>query len=329
MMLPVIDALTSSTCPSCRATIAMISSAALPKVALRKPPSAGPERARQLLGAGADQAGQRDQRQRRGQEHPRSSRATSQLSTHDAGAATSSRLSRLETIGFRAVADTSGQSANFSRSSSSAPGSRSKKASRLRSSARRSWGMVPSMVWRVTPEVSPSLKRHLRVVEPFHRAFRDEPDAVDEGVTSHPAIVSSLPAARLAREPRRQRRLGFRLRFRLSRRDVDLPFEIFFVGQAGELVHEHQRVLRRDLEFLAAGLARDLVVEAEQVVAQLGELGPVALVGPGRQPLLLRAPHPADAVFAGPPALGALIPSGPGFRFFGEKRAFVESHTSW
>src|SRR5712671_6497073 len=44
MMLPVIDALTSATCPLCSATTAMISSAALPKVALRKPPQTGPER---------------------------------------------------------------------------------------------------------------------------------------------------------------------------------------------------------------------------------------------------------------------------------------------
>ena len=44
MMLPVIDALTISTWCARSATIAMISSAALPNVALRKPPSVGPER---------------------------------------------------------------------------------------------------------------------------------------------------------------------------------------------------------------------------------------------------------------------------------------------
>ena len=64
---------------------------------------------------------------------------------------------------------------------------------------------------------------------------------------------------------------------------LDLPFELFVVGQTGDLVHEHQRVLRRDLELLAARLARDLVVEPQQVVAQLRELGPIALVGSGRQ----------------------------------------------
>ena len=57
-------------------------------------------------------------------------------STHETGAASSRRFSLLamsaRTIGRN------GQSANFWRSSSSAPGSRSKNASRLRSSARRS-----------------------------------------------------------------------------------------------------------------------------------------------------------------------------------------------
>ena len=42
MMLPVIVACTSSMCPSRSATNAMISSAALPKVAFRNPPSVGP-----------------------------------------------------------------------------------------------------------------------------------------------------------------------------------------------------------------------------------------------------------------------------------------------
>src|SRR4051812_2666757 len=44
MMLPVIDALTSSMWPLRSATVAMINSAALPKVAFRNPPHAGPTR---------------------------------------------------------------------------------------------------------------------------------------------------------------------------------------------------------------------------------------------------------------------------------------------
>jgi hypothetical protein len=85
--------------------------------------------------------------------------------------------------------------------------------------------------------------------------------------------------------------------------------------------------LRRNLEFLAAGLACDLIVEAEQVVAQLCEPGPVLLVSSRRQPILFRAPHPPNAVFAGPSAPGALIPSGSGFRLFREKGAFVQGHS--
>ena len=44
MMLPVIDALTTSSSPALRANIEMISSAALPKVALSSPPMPGPTR---------------------------------------------------------------------------------------------------------------------------------------------------------------------------------------------------------------------------------------------------------------------------------------------
>ena len=43
--LPVMDAFTSSTNPACSATIAMINSAAFPKVAFSSPPSVGPVRA--------------------------------------------------------------------------------------------------------------------------------------------------------------------------------------------------------------------------------------------------------------------------------------------
>ncbi len=44
MMLPVIEALTTSVWPARSATVAIISSAALPKVAFRNPPSVGPDR---------------------------------------------------------------------------------------------------------------------------------------------------------------------------------------------------------------------------------------------------------------------------------------------
>src|SRR5215207_6454055 len=83
--------------------------------------------------------------------------------------------------------------------------------------------------------------------------------------------VTLLPSGGLSGKPRRQRRLAFGNRLRLGRRSSDFAFQALCVGQPGELVGEHQRVLRRDFELLAAGLAGDLVVESEEIVAELGE----------------------------------------------------------
>ena len=58
-MLPVIDALTRSTRPARSATIAMISSAALPKVALSSPPTVGPVRSAICSVARPHQSGER------------------------------------------------------------------------------------------------------------------------------------------------------------------------------------------------------------------------------------------------------------------------------
>ena len=81
--------------------------------------------------------------------------------------------------------------------------------------------------------------------------------------------VGPTPSARLAREAGRQGGLGlgfrFRFRFRLAGRLGDLALERRGVGQPPELVDEHQRVLRRDLEPFPARLARHLVVEPEEV----------------------------------------------------------------
>jgi hypothetical protein len=65
---------------------------------------------------------------------------------------------------------------------------------------------------------------------------------------------------------------------------------------------------RRDLEALAARLAHDLVVHANQVVTQLRELGTVALVGTRRNAVLLRASDPAHAVFVRAAATRATQP---------------------
>ena len=90
-----------------------------------------------------------------------------------------------------------------------------------------------------------------------HRGMADCPaDAVKQRVVGKPTDVTPreavarrgrehplLPAARIAREPRRQLRLGFDGRFVLSRCGVDLAFEVVVVGETRDLVHEHQRVL--------------------------------------------------------------------------------------
>ena len=94
MMLPEIDAFTSSTCPCPSATTAMISSAALPKVAFRKPPSAGPERS-------ASSSVPRPMTPASGISDTAVARKThgdvgaTAASTHETGAKTMSRFSRL------------------------------------------------------------------------------------------------------------------------------------------------------------------------------------------------------------------------------------------
>jgi glycosyltransferase involved in cell wall biosynthesis len=81
-------------------------------------------------------------------------------------------------------------------------------------------------------------------------------------------------------------------------------------GRTGLLTDRHP-------ERFGAAIAR--------LVAQLGELGAVGLVGAGRQAVLLGAFHPADVVVIRAPAFGAGIPPNPCFRFLGEEVALIES----
>ena len=62
------------------------------------------------------------------------------------------------------------------------------------------------------------------------------------------------------------------------------------------LFDKDHRVLRGDVELLAARLAGDGVVHPDHVVAQLGIEGPVALVGAGWHPFLPRPDDPAHLV---------------------------------
>jgi hypothetical protein len=85
-------------------------------------------------------------------------------------------------------------------------------------------------------------------------------------------------------------------------------------------------VQRRDLEPLPARLADQLVVHANQVIAELGELRAIAFVGARRQPVLLDAPYPPYVVFVGTLTPRAGVARWPRFVFVGEECAFVEGH---
>jgi hypothetical protein len=83
---------------------------------------------------------------------------------------------------------------------------------------------------------------------------------------------------------------------------------------------------RRDFEFLSARLADDFVVDANQMIAKLGEFGAIAFIGARRQPIFLDAPHPAHVVVVGAAAPGAGVTRRPRFRFVEEEGALVQGH---
>src|SRR5262249_37175541 len=94
----------------------------------------------------------------------------------------------------------------------------------------------------------------------------------------------------------------------------------------GALLDEHHRVLRRDVELLAAGLAGHRVVDADHVVAELGVERAVAFVGAARQTILPRADDPAHLIVVG--ALAARARQLVGARLVPvvEEVAFVQRH---
>ncbi len=87
-----------------------------------------------------------------------------------------------------------------------------------------------------------------------------------------------LPASRFAGEAGGDRRFGLR-RLLVPGGRCDLLLERGRIGQARQLVDEHERVLGGDVELAAADLAGDLIVDPQQIVAQLGELRLVGVVG--------------------------------------------------
>ena len=68
---------------------------------------------------------------------------------------------------------------------------------------------------------------------------------------------------------------------------------------------------------------RDLIVEAQEMVAQLVEL--LAVLGVLWR-ALLGATHPPDGVLVDPLAAGARVLGRAGFRLLGEEGAFVKAH---
>jgi hypothetical protein len=85
-------------------------------------------------------------------------------------------------------------------------------------------------------------------------------------------------------------------------------------------------VQRGDLELLAARPAHHLVVDADQVIAQLRELRAIAFVGARRQAILLHASDPSHGVLVGAMAARARVSRRPVFGFVVEERTLVESH---
>jgi hypothetical protein len=138
----------------------------------------------------------------------------------------------------------------------------------------------------------------------------------------------TLPASRRASKAVWQfrLRLGCRLGLARGRRNLGIEFVVFW--KAFDLIDEHQRMLRWDFDLLPAALAGHLVVDTEQVVAELGELGAILIVSAWRKPVALDPADPTDAVFVRTSAPRALVSPRPGFRFLAEEGAFVESHTS-
>jgi hypothetical protein len=85
-------------------------------------------------------------------------------------------------------------------------------------------------------------------------------------------------------------------------------------------------VHRRNLEALATRLTGKFVVHANQVIAELGELRAIRLVGVAGRPVLARTPHPAQLVVASPLAAGTGVFAAALLGFLVEEGALVQGH---
>jgi len=95
--------------------------------------------------------------------------------------------------------------------------------------------------------------------------------------------------------------------------------------QPFQLLEEHERPMRRNFETLPTRSARDVIIDADQVVFALAEQRFVAIVGAGRNLGLLRATHPPHRVVIGATAARALETGRPLFRFLGEELTLVHA----
>ena len=104
-----------------------------------------------------------------------------------------------------------------------------------------------------------------------------------------------------------------------------LLFFLNILRQAFEFFEKHERPVRRDFETLPTRSARDVIIDADQVVFALAEQRFVAIVGARRNLGLLRATHPPHRVVIGAPAARALETGRPLFRFLGEELTLVHA----
>ena len=100
-----------------------------------------------------------------------------------------------------------------------------------------------------------------------------------------------------------------------------LVFVLFLID--GEFVEKHHRLVGRDLEAAAAARAGDVIVDAEQMVAQFVVHRLVARVTAGHL-RLLRSSHPLDLVVVPMAALRTLQGVLPHFGLLGEEVALVD-----
>jgi hypothetical protein len=93
--------------------------------------------------------------------------------------------------------------------------------------------------------------------------------------------------------------------------------------QSFQLLEEHEGTVRRNLEPLPTRSARDVVIDADQMVFALAEQRAIAIVGPGGNLRFLRPSQPADGIVVRATAARTLKAGRPLLRFLGEELTLV------